>query len=270
MMDLFFQNFKAPLCCLCGSGDTPTGEHKIKDSALRKEFGKVKIYLHQSDDFGGGYKTAQSTKSKHLKFKSRICKECNGAKTQAADREFDRLHDYILEEIDSSNDPANVWKLDRYKINSKDYINVFRYFAKILSCHLADANAPIPIRLASFAIGNSDQNYISLAVQVDPTYENIEKEYGNHQFAAHSGLIIRADKKSSRLQRFHSTLTIGKAQFVFYLELAEVEISSLAAFHCDFYDWCQEKVKEAALSPLSENKRIEIGLQESSKEESNS
>lgn len=48
-MGIFFEPYQEGRCCLCGSDDSLTGEHKIKASALRKIFGKDSMVIGNFD-----------------------------------------------------------------------------------------------------------------------------------------------------------------------------------------------------------------------------
>ena len=221
---MFLQLFPSDSCCLCGNGQKLTGEHKIKASALRKAFGKDALSIGVLGSADRKLKSAQSTGSKHLKFNVRICEACNTHRTQAADLEFDRLHQFVLEAIGSNNQPDSVFDLERYEEKSPPYLNVFRYFTKLLCCHIAEVNGPIPKKLAEFAMGQHDFNRIWLKIKLDPTYEammafeELHEFVGEHKYAAHGGLVVIGNE-SGEAKGFHSPLTIGAIQYVFYVRM---------------------------------------------------
>ncbi len=49
-MGFFFEPYQTDCCCLCGSPESLTGEHKVKASALRKIFGRDGIDFGESCD----------------------------------------------------------------------------------------------------------------------------------------------------------------------------------------------------------------------------
>lgn len=146
-MGLFFREYDPKTCCLCGDSNKLTSEHKIKASELRKEFGQAKLTVGDSDDTTKRMKNAQSVNSKHLKFAARICEACNSARTQAADREFEEFNGLARARLLNGEDPASVFGLERYRKDTVEYLNVFRYFAKLLCCHMAEVSAPSSRRL---------------------------------------------------------------------------------------------------------------------------
>lgn len=261
-LKMLFQNFDTTCCCLCGDAGPLTGEHKIKASALRSEFGETELYISKTGNTSSRPNLAQSTKSKHLKFKVRMCESCNTNRTQPADREFDNFNKLAQKAICSGVDPIKLFELPKYARGSEPYLNIFRYFAKLLCCHMAEVQAPRPIRLSEFAIGNADTNYVWLAVKKDWTYGQKKSHLGEHQFAAHGGLIVIGDKISGSAKGFHSTLTIGPVQYVFHMDLAEIETQELEASYPEFSNWCRSRVVHATQFPLSREEKLSQGLSE--------
>ncbi|WP_296218493.1 hypothetical protein [Pseudomonas sp. UBA2684] len=259
---MILQRFPITSCCLCGSSEKLTGEHKIKASALRKEFGREALVIGTAGPTKSKTKSAQSANSKHLKFNVSICEACNTSRTQQADREFDNFHDLALEKVKINEDPSSVFEMDRYSEGSEPYLNVFRYFAKLLSCHIAQVNAPIPIMLAKFAIGESAFNRIWLWVKTDPTYHQALPYIGEHQYAAHGGLIVYGDKNTNEPNAFHSTITVGPIQYVFHTRLAPTEKIEILEKYPDFLAWCITKVQHAKENPIPESTLFQFGLKD--------
>jgi hypothetical protein len=75
-MGTFFEPYQAEGCCLCGSRESLTGEHKIKASALRKIFGKNAMTIGHFDGHSIP-RSAQGPKSSAFHFSSRMCSSCN-------------------------------------------------------------------------------------------------------------------------------------------------------------------------------------------------
>ena len=257
---MLWRQFSSDHCCLCGGSDAKlTGEHKIKASALRKQFGKTDLLVGVSGS-SEKMKAAQSTNSKHLKFEASLCEDCNSSRTQEADREFDRFHEFALSKLSNTEDPASTFELPQYAEGSDAYLNVFRYFAKLLCCHIAAVDGPTPVAVANFAIGDSVLNRIWLELKRDPFYSELVDHIGEHGYAAHGGLVVYADKEARAPNAFHSTLTIGALQYVFHTRLSDIERSELLARHDRFCDWCRMKVGEAIENPIAEGARERLGL----------
>lgn len=259
-MGLAFASFVEKACCLCGATDGLTGEHKIKASALRSVFGQSPMVIGRFDGSKGGVRSAQGVKSKALHFTARLCALCNNSRTQPADREFDLFHDAARTLFDTGSDPISAFDDPRYEIGSGPYLDVFRYFAKLLACHLAELGAPRPRHLAAFAIGSAHQNCVWLAVNEDWTYRQMADSIGPHQYAAHGGLVVYGDKKTGNATAFHSTLTVGPLRYVFHSRLNPLQQLELRLLYPDFNNWCRDQVKAANENPMSDVEKLVLGF----------
>lgn len=242
-MDPFFVAHKADACCLCGSTTDLTGEHKFKRSILKKEFsGKpMAIGTFGSSDL----RYAQGPKSPLFHFDSKLCALCNGTRTQPADREFDAFHRLAEELARAGQEPSVALSDPQYEIGSEKYLNLFRYFAKILCCHLAEAGGPRPTLLSKFAIGVSDKNYVSLRIQKDQLFDRLYSESPDLQFASHGGLSVRVAKRTGFPSSFQSALTFGPVNYEFFISLLLPAQVVLALCHREFSKRCRQLVIEA-------------------------
>jgi len=257
---MLWKSFLQSQCCLCGDTTANlTGEHKIKASALKAQFGKDQLMVGV---IGGStkMKSAQSTNSKHLKFKASLCQHCNSSRTQAPDREFDKFNELALAALARNDDPANVFELPRYARRGEPYLNVFRYFAKVLCCQIAAVEGPTLCNLANFAIHLSSINRIWLEVKLDPVYNGFKQKIGEYGYAAHGGLVVYLDKLSLAPSAFHSTQTNGPLQYVFHTRLNDAERSELLARQSRFSAWCRGKAEENLADPVPENVWRRLGL----------
>jgi len=259
---MFLQRFPITCCCLCGADEKLTGEHKVKASALRNEFGKEALVVGVSGSENKKLKSAQSESSKHLKFKALICEACNTSRTQQADREFDHFHNLAMEKFESNEDPLSIFETERYSVDSEAYLNIFRYFAKLLCCHIAEVNGPMPTTLAKFAIGDNSLNRIWLEVKSDPTYKFATTQIGEYQYAAHGGLIVYGDKDTSEANGFHSTVTVGPLQYIFHIYLESFEKVEICNQYPDFLEWCASKVIDAKDNPIPDTALVQLGLKD--------
>ena len=240
-MPVLFQDFNSKHCSLCGEISKLTGEHKIKRSALKNEFGETPLYIGQGNK-STRFKIVQSTKSKHFKFETSICESCNTRKTQPADLEFDSFNKTARMILNSGGDPATVFDLPQYREGTEAYLNVFRYFAKLLCCHLSEVKAPLLLRLSKFAIHSTNENCVFLAIQKDWFHEKINEFLGETQSASHGGLTVYGNKSSKTAERFQSTLSIGPLQYIFYINLSAEERSELNALHPRFSKFCHRSI----------------------------
>lgn len=258
---MLLQNYGPQQCCLCGESSKLTAEHKIKASALRQEFVPAeKLYVLNDRMDSSESKFAQSIRSKYLKFKAPICEACNTKKTQMADREFDNFHRIVSEHLRNGEEITTVFENCRYIVGSAEYLNIFRYFAKLLCCHLAEIQAPRPVRLSRFAIGKSSINCVWLAVKKDFTYNQMRGKIEDFQYAAHGGLIVYGHKKTGNAKAFYTTLTIGQIQYIFFIRLGWIEQLQLRVFYPKFSRWCRQQVNIFKNSPLSAEELKKLGL----------
>ncbi len=258
---IFFAPNNSDACCLCGLSDNLSGEHKIKASALRAEFADNEMVIGNfSFDSGGGWKYLQSPKSKALQFSARMCAKCNGSRTQPADREFDHLHSLASRLMGEGKDPTLVFQNKRYIKGTNPYLNFFRYFAKLLCCQLAELGAPRPIHMSQFAIGKTNTNCVWLRIGQDWTYQQFSPVIGQHPYAAHGGLAVYGDKRDNGPNAFHSTLTIGALQYIFFARLTRFERCALKIRYREFYNLCRDLVGEASVTPIPTEKQWQLGI----------
>lgn len=260
-MGVFLNKFNANSCCLCGDYmHKPTGEHKIKASEIVKEFGNVELRIGTFGDEANSMRIAQSKNSKHFKFESAICEACNTSRTQNADREIESFFELARNELASDSDPNLVFNIEKYSIGSAAYLNIFRYFAKLLCCHMAEIGAPQIRRLSNFAIGKIDTNCVWLNLQEDQNYRSYKEKLAGIQYAAHGGLVVYGDKITGQANAFHSSLTIGPLQCVFHTRINWFEKMELKIFHSRFNKWCKAKVELAIEESLTNEQKNEVGL----------
>lgn len=111
---------------------------------------------------GESYRHAQSPKSKAFHFAARVCEDCNNARTQPANIAFDEFSAQASSLLKRGLDPAGVFDDPRFSSSGGHlYLNVFRYFAKLMCCHLAEMGAPFynPIRRHSYLGGVSPVDF---------------------------------------------------------------------------------------------------------------
>lgn len=176
--------------------------------------------------------------SDQLKFKNRICARCNNAGTQPADREFDRFLERLL---DVGGDPSRVFALERYARDKPEYLNVFRYFAKLMCCHLSEVGAPMLQRLALFAIGQAHENCVWLDIKADRDFLKL-RAIGLESYAAHGGLTAVCDRKTGEPTRLVSSVTLGAIHFEFFTVISPEERLEIRLEHPRFGDACRAAV----------------------------
>ncbi len=255
------EQYAAPItsrCCLCGSSDTLSGEHKIKASALRSIFGSQSTLIGHP---GGPYRHAQSPKSKAFHFTSRLCEPCNSARTRPGDLAFDEFNEKATSLSHQGLQPSLVFCEQRFNPNSGHlYTDVCRHFAKHMCCHLAEMGAPPLSGLADFAVGTSSRNMMTLLVDHDVGYQRREATHASGLYAAHGGLLVIGNSTTHAPTCFHSTLTVGPVRYCYRVWLDQTAQAQLLNDHPEFYAWCARRTAETLQNPMSSEDRELLGV----------
>jgi hypothetical protein len=261
---LFVRAYEIDQCWICGSKDNPTREHKFKASDIRRQYGDETMFIGRDEDNGFSSRRAQGPNSKHLKFVSAICHHCNSTRTQASDRAYEQFIRTIETERDPEKASQRAYSCLERIAGSNEYINLFRYFGKLLGCHMADIGAPIPTHLSKFAAKKTNANRIWLAAQPDYGYADMVSRIGKDgPYSAHGGLVVITKKPKLLPTRLHSTSTVGAVQFVFHLNLTPFEVAEMRLRYPRFIQWCAENASSAIETPIQEDKLKQLGLRNS-------
>lgn len=137
-------------CWICGNEAT-TREHLSKRSDIRDVFGSVSqekpLFLH-TDNLTN--KKLQSSDSKSIKSKSRICENCNSSLSQPFDKAWELMSSWLqaFTSLDSCGKTFRANSIFPYE-TKKQLLYVHLYFVKLFGMHvIGDA---IPIELNAFA-----------------------------------------------------------------------------------------------------------------------
>ena len=252
-MGMFFNTHVPGVCALCGAVEKLSGEHKIKASLLRREFGSERMTIRSSD----ALKMAQSAKSKFFHFQAPLCIDCNGARTQSADKAFEQIHIAASQLLRDGKDPIEAFD---EAVGSASYLDCFRYFAKLMCCHLAELEAPRPLDMVRFALGAIDTNRIHLHIDRDWEYQRMEREREGVKYAAHGGLVCYGSQDSGAVTAFHSTLTIGPLRYVFNTRLSAIEQLVLRLAHRPFYEQCRARILDPEQRNHSRETWLKLGV----------
>lgn len=140
-------------CWICGKPGT-TGEHIVKRSDLKSEFGLITqqspLYFRRGSLPS---KPIGSLNADILKSSSRICANCNNTHTQPHDLAWQTLSDF-LRNSPRPLTPGLVVRADEIfgeEANLK-LLNVHLYFLKLFGCRIISDNVPIDVRKFSYAI----------------------------------------------------------------------------------------------------------------------
>lgn len=233
-MSAFSESHAADQCCLCGSGEGLSGEHKIKASTIRELFTGEPMMIGHFDGTSRP-RLAQSVKSKAFHFGARMCVACNSTRTQHADREFERFDAATRALLEAGTEPGSIFENARYAVGAKPYLDIFRYFAKILACQIAESEGPRLRALTDFAIGRSDRNVIRLAIDEDPTYRMWHDATGDPHFAGHGGLLVEFVRRTGLARELSSSLTHGAVRYTFSIRFGPAVAVGLRFLHPAFH-----------------------------------
>jgi len=136
-------------CWICGE-DAKTGEHLVKASDLRSEFGqasqKEPLYIHTKNKIN--QKLNSIKKGSIIKSNALICACCNNARTAPHDKAWEKLSEYIRSQKSLySNQVIKLNKIFPGKTKTQ-MLNVHLYFAKLFGCAIKEFD--IPIELTQF------------------------------------------------------------------------------------------------------------------------
>jgi hypothetical protein len=257
-VQLLLRKFSRHQCCICCSETNLTGEHKIKASVLRDEFGNVPLYIGDPNDTQQ-LKYAQGPKSKAFHFNAKICKNCNSNLSQQGDRAFDEFHKLAkISILENNNEYWNegIFSPPEFAPGTTKSANIFRYFSKILCCRIAESEGPVFKYLGEHSIGRFATNRIWLQTRKNPRFEQVYSEEGPSSYAAHGGLIVYAKRSNYHPTAFHSSLTIGPVQYIFWFRLHWLESLEMYYFHRKFTQWCIDQAKDG----IPENKMLDLGF----------
>ena len=240
---LFVRSTSKAICWICGSLFKPSREHKFKASDLRRHFGKGKLHVATFEDDPSNFRVAQGLGSSHLKFESQICEKCNSAVMQESDRAYDQFIGQLERDDESARQLLEAFSAPVLPSGTKYHsvLPIFRYFAKILGCQMADAGAPIPKNLSQFVAKRTDKNCIWLGIRRDPTYDELSSLLGgeNARYAAHGGLVVITKMPKLFPSRMYSTMTVGGIQFTFFLVLNSFHIWEMRIRFPEFVERCR-------------------------------
>lgn len=249
-------------CWICGSTSELSREHKIKASDIRRQFGREAVVIgHESINLDEK-KHVQGPNSKHLKYESTICGNCNSYVTQESDRAYDKFISLIEAKGSSEAAIQEVLADPEFAEKSRLFIPLFRYFAKRVGCHLAELNAPIPVHLSRFVAKKNDKNCIWLETRLDPSYQKMSSEFSisDLRYAAHGGLVVITKGPKLLPSRIYTTLTIGRIQFIFFYFYTVFEVWEMRVRFPGFIRWCANSAKDAIINPIDEATLIRLGL----------
>jgi len=152
-------------CWICNA-NANSREHRIKKSVLKniyKDVSSKKPIFHRRDSEKkrpiGGFK------SKAFKFEPFICNACNNKRTQKADRAWEKLSHFILQNWGIIKGTNAIYLADVFGENfEENFLQLQLYFAKLLGCKIVESGIESHLVSLSYSILNETENsnlYIS-------------------------------------------------------------------------------------------------------------
>jgi len=169
---IFYMFNNVPKCWICNS-PADSREHKIKKADIIRVYGKGSSF-HKKDlhycRHDGQIVSLRGPDSKDIKFDRVICRKCNNERTQP----FDRAYDAFIEHIESNRDLIlRHRQIDFQNVYGNNWenlqLNLFRYFAKMLGCRIADFGEKVPMDLKNllFSVPFKTMLWVCMAVNED-------------------------------------------------------------------------------------------------------
>lgn len=188
----------------------------------------------------------ENAKSKRFHFKSKLCATCNNVRTQPADKAFDLLWQKVEQLIADNISVDN----ESLCLSNQKRINVHRYFAKILSCQIADCGGPRIVELINFAIGGKNTNLISLQIGVSDETLAVNT-ISENQYYELSPLKININACQPRIHSIEGTIVLREVYYKYSIDFSN-EMNQFFQLHYT-RDWRRIK-KLTALEQLRKAK----------------
>lgn len=150
----------AGVCWWCGDAAN-SREHKWKKSEIKAMYGLAssESYPLLWIDDRGNSKYIQGPDSDALKFEKSLCQNCNNARSQTADRAYDRWIQYLGTNYDQIIESRAIDLRDAVgETGSESRLDLARYFAKHIGCRVAEKAGRVPASLIAFLNGDSESS----------------------------------------------------------------------------------------------------------------
>jgi hypothetical protein len=130
------------ICWICNIRKANSHEHFYKRSDVNQFFGKVNQDnpILKYDHSTNRLKKLNSSKSKDLTFKNKICDYCNGTLTQEFDQAWEKLSEYFFKSHSRLKSKKWWYANIAFKDNTNQMMQfVHLYFLKIFGCHVKES-----------------------------------------------------------------------------------------------------------------------------------
>jgi hypothetical protein len=155
------------VCWICQTRPADTGEHKYKKS-LAKAFYGSGSYRRINDpplliysDIPDKHHPILGPDANRLKFGKSICGHCNSSVTQESDLAFDELLKFYVNNLTNmyTAKALDFEKCFPHQTDTK-IMSLHKYFGKLMGCWISDAGYDVPLSLARYVSGDSDQHQL--------------------------------------------------------------------------------------------------------------
>ena len=241
MTDAFFIR-EQDECWICRARGPLTAEHKFKASDLKKSFGSDQMAKFSGDNWSNQRPLhMNSSKSKNAKFKKSICNDCNSNLTKPYDEAYDLFSEHLRSLMHAGVDPNEIvrrppWS-DPHSIASW---NCRKYFGKLIGCHAAESNAPIPLRLSRTLLDQDACPSVHATIDCHEDWQQglqyLRSNGDDFAHIAHHGLSVSFNKHTEMPEHYRSGLRIDYADVYFQYDFNELEVSDLVNNHTTFLE----------------------------------
>lgn len=150
-------------CWWCGAQNL-TGEHKFKQTDLRRMFGESDdepLVFFSSD---GRTEYVRGPNASIAKFEKNLCADCNNARSQKADRAWDLMSSYISDSWRSHRPGSRINLKKLYRNVPFGADDLTRYVVKHMGCKIAASDCPVPDDLRRYMDDPDSVNSIHIAM----------------------------------------------------------------------------------------------------------
>ena len=169
---------------MCNENEAKTGEHIFKHTILHEMYGRERfkkgnrLIAHAEKEYNGrkvaSKKTIESTDSDVFKFKKTLCSNCNGAKSQKWDDEFDLFIGFLLSNWKNSFKNGYINLKDVHpKCSKNDVRNLYNYFCKLFGCVLYSNGLSVPEEIVGIVSNSNYKNVLGINVVYDVELEGV-------------------------------------------------------------------------------------------------
>jgi hypothetical protein len=227
-------------CWICGTDSDLTREHLVKSSELRRYGANLGFDVLSND--GKLIRYAQGVKSDKLKFNSKICGPCNSSTTQRADFVYDNFIKRVSALGGTVSAVNTILSGEEFRSKSGLRIDLERYFAKLIGCHLAESKAPITKHLTKLVRSQISTSRITISAQDTSSIKGSEVLIGtgfDESRLGHGGLAVYLDARLIVPKSVLSYRSIGKSTLLFRYQFSILEKIELLLRFKSFVQSCR-------------------------------